>query len=462
MIGSALVILGGISRPAVGPEIVLGVRPLRFLGKISYSLYLWHWPIIVLPAYALATELPLAATVGLALVAIPVGWASQRWVEDPIRHGWFVGLVPRRNLALAGTLTLLLVASSVAVGRAAESNLAAAATEQGDAQASLDDILGPVATSAPVATPTAPTPPNTTPTGQAPTPSAATSPSASPATDEFAGPVPANLLPPLVDATEDQPAMYDDGCHVDLLATAPAGCVYGHPDGDLTVALVGDSHAAQWFPALDRLADEHGWRLLPMTKSACPAADITVWNTAFERAFTECDQWREAVFLRLADEKPDLVIMSQSRGHQLIVNGEVRGGRNARGPMQAAIGRTLARFREVAGQVALIADTPRALSDPPVCLSRHLDDILACATPREEAFNRAWSDGERATAEAAGVEFVDAASWVCPTDPCPVVIGRYLVYRDNHHVATPLVEALRTRLLAALPEPVGQAPVAGE
>ena len=143
-VGSALVILGGISQPAMGPVMVLGVRPLRFLGKISYSLYLWHWPIIVLPAYALATELPLAATVGLALVAIPVGWASQRWVEDPIRHGWFVGLVPRRNLALAGTLTLLLVASSVAVGRAVESNLATAATGLGDAEASLDDILGPI------------------------------------------------------------------------------------------------------------------------------------------------------------------------------------------------------------------------------------------------------------------------------------------------------------------------------
>ena len=283
-----------------------------------------------------------------------------------------------------------------------------------------------------------------------------------PAADEFSGPVPANLLPPLVRATDDKPAMYDDGCHVDQSATAPADCVYGHPDGDLTVALVGDSHAAQWFPALDRLADEHGWRLLPMTKSACSAADITVWNTAFERAYTECDQWREAVFRRLADEKPDLVIMSTSRGHQPIVNGEVLGGRNARGPMQAAIGRSLARFREVAGQVAMIADTPRAPSDPPVCLSRHLDDIQACATPREEAFNRAWSDGERATAEAAGVEFVDPASWVCPADPCPVVIGRYLVYRDNHHVATPLAEALRTRLLAALPEPVGQAPVTGE
>ena len=460
-VGSALVILAGISMPSGGPVLVLGTRPLRYLGKISYSLYLWHWPIIVLPAYALGMELPLAATIGLAAVAIPVGAASQRWVEDPIRHGRLVGLLPRRNLALAGGLTLALVVSSVAIGRSAEANLAAAATGQQDAEASLDDILGPVETGGPTSEP----PPSPGPVESgAPTNSPVASPSArvSPPPETFAGPVPANLLPPLVRATDDKPAMYDDGCHVDQLATAPANCVYGDPDGTLTVALLGDSHAAQWFPALDRLADEHGWRLLPMTKSACSAADVTVWNAAFERPYTECDQWREAVFQRLKDEKPDLVIISMSRGHQAIVDGEVLGGRNARAPLQAGVARTIERLQKVAGRVAMIADTPRAPTDPPVCLSRHLDDILACATPRGEALNQAWFDAERATAEAAGVAFVDPTAWVCPADPCPVVIGRYLVYRDTHHVATPLVEALRTRLRAALPEPVGEAPVTGE
>jgi peptidoglycan/LPS O-acetylase OafA/YrhL len=452
-VGSALVILGGISRPRMGAESVLGVRPLRFLGKISYSLYLWHWPIIVLPAYWLGTELPLRVTIGLAIVAIPVAWASQRWVEDPIRHGWFVGLVPRRNLALAGTLTVVLVASSVAVGRAAESNLAAAATEQGDAQASLDDILGPVARPIePTAEPSGE--PSESPVGPGRSPSPAGSLSPSPTPDKFAGPVPANLLPALVDVEDDKPVTYEDGCHADFAATAPDDCVYGDPNGSKTVVLVGDSHAAQWFPALERLAETNGWRLESMTKSACSAADVTVWNSTYERGYTECDQFREAVFDRIAHEHPALVVISTSRGHAPVVDGEPVKGAAGQAILHEAMGRSLRKLAGWADHVAVIADTPRAPADPPVCLSEHLDDVRACATPRGRAFNQGWFDAERATADAAGVDFIDSSSWVCPADPCPVVLGRYLVYRDTHHITTPLSEALATRLEAALP-PLG-------
>jgi peptidoglycan/LPS O-acetylase OafA/YrhL len=451
-VGSGLVILSGISRPSTGPELVLGRRPLRFLGKISYSLYLWHWPVIVLPAAALESELPLAARIALALIAIPIAWMSQRWVEDPFRHGRFVGLMPRRNLVSAGALTLALVVSSVAIGRSAEENLASAASGQTDAEASLDDLLGPVATPTAVAPPTSTPSPGET---AAPSPLPSVRPSASPATpepDAFAGPVPANLLPALVDATDDQPAIYDDGCHVDQGATAPADCVYGDPNGSTTVVLVGDSHAAQWFPALERLAEEQGWRLLPMTKSACSAADITVWNPALSRAYTECEAWREAVIDRIVAERPDLVLLATSRGHWPIVNGEIlKRGDEAREPMQAAIGRTIERIEDSAGAVAIIADTPRAPLDPPVCLSSHLDDVTECATPRAQAFDSDWFEAERATAEETRAGFVDMTPWVCPADPCPVVIGRYLVYRDTHHITTPYAVALRSRLLGALP-----------
>ena len=437
-IGSGLVILGGMRAPAAGPGWLLGQRPLRFLGRISYSLYLWHWPVIVLPAALIDTPLPVR--IALAVAAIPIGWASQRWIEEPIRHGRYVGVLPRRNLAVAGVLTVALVVSSAAIGRSVELGLAAAADGRTNAGDSLDDYLGPVrATPVPGEGPSAsPAPPPGSP-----------SPGANPG--RFAGPVPANLSPPLVDAPDDQPAIYGDGCHVDQAAQAPGDCAYGDADADTTVVLIGDSHAAQWFPALDALANDNGWRLLSMTKSACSGASITVYNSTFERAYTECDAWREAVFERVEAAQPDLVVMAMSRGHAPIVGGEVLRGAAAREPMLEGLRGTLDRLRGLAPQVVVIADTPRAPTDPPVCLSEHLDAVEDCATPRDQAFDPAWFAGERAAAEAAGAGFIDVTPWVCPVDPCPVVIARYLVYRDTHHLTTTFSTALRTRLAEALP-----------
>jgi peptidoglycan/LPS O-acetylase OafA/YrhL len=436
-VGSGLVILSGMSGsvPILGQ--LLGYRPLRFLGKISYSLYLWHWPVIVLPAALVATPLPLAVRVGLAILAIPIAAASQRWIEDPIRHGRFIGVVPRRNLAVAGALTAVLVLSSAAIGRTVEDGLAAAASDRGIAGDSIDDYLGPVRP-----TPSASGPPETPGTSPAP---------ASPAPDLFTGPVPANLLPSLVEAQEDQPRIYDNDCHADQLATAPRDCVYGDPDSETTVVLVGDSHAAQWFPALDRLATDNGWRLLPMTKSACSAADITTYNATLERAYTECDQWRAAVLERIEAEGTDLLILSTSRGQRPIVDGEILDGVAAQEPLQEAVARTIERLRPIVPAIAIIADTPRASVDPPVCLSEHLDDVRACATERSRALDPVWLAAEQSTATSAGATFVDPQPWVCPADPCPVVIARYLVYRDTHHLATPFSTALAPRLQAALP-----------
>jgi hypothetical protein len=101
----------------------------------------------------------------------------------------------------------------------------------------------------------------------------------------------------------------------------------------------------------------------------------------------------------------------------------------------------------------VIADTPRSVVDPPVCLSDHLDDVLACATAQARAIDENWLAGEADAAQETGATLVDPIPWVCPADPCPVVIGRYLVFRDNHHLTTPFATALRTRLEAALPLP---------
>jgi hypothetical protein len=115
-----------------------------------------------------------------------------------------------------------------------------------------------------------------------------------------------------------------------------------------------------------------------------------------------------------------------------------------------AIARSLAKLSASADHVVLIGDTPRPDGDAPACLSKHLDDVLACAQPSKSALAPDRTAADRRVAEGAGATFIDPSPWVCPTEPCPVVIGRYLVYRDTHHLTTPFARALSARLLDAL------------
>ena len=443
-VGTALAMLPGMGHPASRPVAALSWAPARLIGRISYSLYLWHWPILVLPTALAGATLPLPIRVGLMLLAIPIAYASQRWLEDPIRRGRLVGVVPRRNLALAGALSVAVATTSLGLGFVTTQRLAAAGGDPGTGDPRTG---GPEATLPAIGDLASPSAVPTTTPGPTNSPTAVSSPTAAPAPG---GPVPGNLLPPLTEARDDVPAIYENGCHLTQPETEPRECVFGVSDAAATVVLIGDSHAAQWFPALERLATERGWRLVALTKSACTPAALTVWNTTFKRAYTECDTWRAAVQDRVMEEAPELVIVVSSHPYPSVANGQ-RASADDGTALANGLAATLRSLVALADHVLLLADTPKFAVDPPECLSAHLDDVLGCSEPRATMLDPDWTAREAATAATAGAAFVDPTGWACPTDPCPAVVGRFLVYRDQHHLATPYVLALRDRLAAALP-----------
>ncbi len=471
-VGSALVIAGGFARSPLAPGRWLSMSIPRFLGRISYSLYLWHWPLLVLPAAALGTPLPWWARGALVAVAIGLAAATQRWVEDPLRRGRGIGTVPRRNLAMAGALTLVVAVTSLGVGARATSALAGTASSDATAdEQQLDAILGGLASTPPGATLPASTPPG--PTASAVAPGASTTPGSTgapsstgaptpapvagvlPAT--IGGPLPAGLRPSLAEARDDLPAPYVDGCQVSAEGTESPACTYGDPAGTRTVVVFGDSHALSWFPAVDRLAKEQGWRFVNLTKSACSSVDVSQWNANLKRVYTECDAWRASALRRIAAERPALVLVTNSRSFSAVgPDGALLEGPARTAAWRAGVARTLDRIAAVAAKVVLIADTPRSIVDVPVCLSEHRDDTLACATPVERAFSPAWLAEEKAAAASAGVGFVDPTRWVCPSGPCPAVIGNFMVFRDEHHLAPPFASALAGLLGDALTEVVAQ------
>ena len=469
--GTAMAVAAGTRAAAPLHARVLGWGPFRYVGRISYSLYLWHWPVLVLVPIALGGPLPLAGRIALVLlVAVPLAALSQRFVEDPLRRGRLIGTVTRRNLAFAGALSLAVAVGAAGVGAVTAARLGGTAAApdlgDGDALAGLVPTDPPIPATAPGSSSPGggsaaprPTPtPTSTPGIGVPTPTPAASPggsgapgpSALPATPD--GPVPGNLLPSLAAVRSDSPRIYAEGCHLDAATTVSPPCVYGDPSSSTTVVLFGDSHAAQWFPALERIATDRGWRLVSLTKSACTAADVTVWSATLGRAYAECDAWRRSAMERIAAERPALIVVSDSRGVRPIVNGETLVG-DAGGPALAdGLHRTLDVLRPLAGEVAVIGVTPEAPDDPPACLSENPGSVLACATPVDRAVDAAWLATEAAVAEKADATYIDPTAWVCPTGPCPAVIGRFLVYRDTHHLATPFAAALASRLAGRLPD----------
>jgi peptidoglycan/LPS O-acetylase OafA/YrhL len=433
--GAALVIAGGLRRPLGPVSAILATPPMQWIGGISYSLYLWHWPVLILPAAAI--DAPLPGPVRLALVGLTfvLAAASRRWVEDPIRFGRVARFRPSRALALAGATSLAVAILALGAGRLAG--------PPGVVQARATPVEVVLPTTAPTSVPSTSGRP-----GETPSTTSSSAPATRPPTP--AGGVPADLVPSLAAVRDDIPVIYADACHAEARETTPGTCVYGDADSSTTVFLVGDSHAAQWFPTFDRLSAEHGWRLVSMTKSACPTADVAVYHTTLKREYTECAAWRAAVVERVRREQPAMVVISDSRGSWLWLDGESVPSTDREDLWAAGLRRAIGSMA-AAGSVVVLGDTPNPKGDPPVCLSDHMDDALACATPSSKAMDAERTASERAVAEATGAMFIDPGAWVCPTEPCPVVIGDVLVFRDGHHMTTPFARALAPYLDRLLP-----------
>jgi peptidoglycan/LPS O-acetylase OafA/YrhL len=453
-LGAAAVVLAGARRWSTG--VLLERSVTRFFGRISYSLYLVHWPILVLPAagLALGEELPLEARVGLVGLSIVVAIACQRWVEEPFHRGRRFSLPARRTLSLAGTAiaATVILAAGVAVG--AEGRIGPGGPDGGvavvdpspspDDRPSADPSPAPLASGRPGTSPAAspgPTASSGAPASAEPSPSPSPSPSPRPPVGPIA--LPADVRPALGRARADMEPLLHDGCLLGATATKLRDCVYGDPEGTTTIALVGDSHAAQWFPALERIAIDRGWRLVALTKVSCRFVDLPQISRELKREYTECYAWRRSVIARLKELNPALTVVSVTRGMEPTIdadNDPTRQG-TAMGPM----------FDGVPGRLAIIVDTPQSRYDVPACISSHVDDVRACQTPRGEAFNWRYLKLERAAAKATGGTIVDLSDDICPYDSCPVLLDGMIIYRDSHHLTATFAASLAGPLESALP-----------
>jgi hypothetical protein len=266
--------------------------------------------------------------------------------------------------------------------------------------------------------------------------------------DQLPDSLPDALIPPLTSVTEDNPSVYELGCHQNQRLDGARMCEYGPTDGP-TVALVGDSHSAQWVPAFEEIVAEEGWHFVSFSKSACPFGLMMVGLDG--GTYDSCLAWNNNVIDRLIVEvRPDLVISTASVTN-LPVNpdGSIPDSMEERVEMyRSGLTEAVARLTAEGIPVVLMADTPRPGRDIPECLASE-ESISECSRARDEA---EIENIHQVVASELGLPFVDMTDHICTPDVCPAVIDGVIVWRDDGHLTATYSAMLAPVLLNALPD----------
>ena len=395
-IGTALLIVAGDVR--LGFFRGLNAQWLTWIGDRSYSIYLWHWPLVVF--YTVGTEtVGLMDGLGLLALTLVLSHLCYEHIEQRYRHGQANGEWKPLAYGLASIVGCVAAAGALQYSIVSQ---AAIHVDMADAR-----YPGPAAllTSAPV-------------------------------------PDGVDAIPSLAALKRDLPVVYAEKCHQNQTDVEPISCTLGDPDGETIMAITGDSHAAHWVPALDRVAKASGAKLLTFTKSACAFSRVEVRTQG--KPYTSCGEWRENVIDRIKELGVDTLFTSQSRYSYVDENKMAEGLRSV-----------WAELVDAGVEVVPIRDTPWMQFEPGDCLAA--GDPSLCTTPRREA--EASDVFSQAASTIDGLRVIDMTDGICGPDTCTAIVGNIIVWRDNHHLSATYSEALGPYLAQqlGLPIPTGAA-----
>jgi peptidoglycan/LPS O-acetylase OafA/YrhL len=402
--GACCVIAAGRTGSKVGADAILASRPLAYIGDISYSLYLWHWPLLIFYR-AIFNEVEAGLWAGLAILAISIvlSAATQRYIEQPFINLERTTANPWPWLAQAAAAGIMTLS-------------AAGGWYLYVAKVKHDEIAAPL--------------------------DLATHPGAL-AFDRPATSTGADIRPGPLWVRDDKPVAYDDGCHQSLESSKLVTCVYGDKDAPISIAIVGGSHSLMWLPAFQEIAARRDLKIITMTKSSCLFSSAYVGGiVAFK---DQCATWNKQALAKLLELKPSAVFTIATRGsgsEETIPQAYVD-------PWRALAGAGI--------QVIAIRDTPWMMFDVAECVEIAGADAAACSRPRKSMLADV-NPIQRAKDLPSNVRYIDLSRYFCSAEICPPVAGNVLIYSDVHHITATYARTLSPALEEAVFSALRSAP----
>ncbi len=400
VVSTAIVIAGGVLAHRGSAELLLKLWPFQKIGEVSYSWYLWHWPVLILLPYILKETPTTKDVVFAVLLSLVFASVSYVIVERPIRQKEILSIRPLRGFVMGGFVSMLVALVSllaVVFG-------ASAVTGSGESvllpdKVNADSLAAVVKKSIGITN------------------------------------APSNLTPSVSDVAKDRHPIYSNGCHLRLADSTVKNCEFGDLSSSKTIVLYGDSHAAHWLPALEQAAKDRHWKLVLMTKDACASPQVPIsLKELGNRQYSECDNWRTDSIKSIEKIKPALVVVSfnSTVSSSLLVDTITPVDKQ----WSIALSSLVVKIRNAGSQAVFLEDTPWPKSKVPVCVSEHMTSVNACMRSRQQAVAEPLRrEGMKISAKNAGARVVDPTPWLC-ADSCPVIIGNLLVYRDQSHLTT--------------------------
>jgi peptidoglycan/LPS O-acetylase OafA/YrhL len=415
VVGTLLVIASGPVGPRWSPNQVVAAGPIQFIGDISYSLYLWHWPLIVL-APALVTHT--LGTVDKAVIfALAVGFAyfTKKFVEDPGRSKLLPGANPRR--------VFFAMAASVAVGSAVCGGLVLSLGQAQDSEAAkLQSLAGQPCYGAR----------SLDPQGDC---------------KERFGPPQVNGVGP-----NETPWFNAPECQVAanpiVVQDRKLLTVCDFTDGEkssATVWLVGDSHAEQWKTAIYELARLHKWTLKESLLGGCPFIDakrvaFMGVQSADPQLQQRCLEWGKKLTARIRSEQPDMIFAAAFGAEETVDDGT---GRSQSEQYNDGVTERLQQWADADLRIYVLRDTPLTLHrSSPDCVALNRDNPLVCANARSEALVPDPIADAALAMNHPKIDVLDLSDQFCDAQTCHAVIGGLPVYYDTDHVSRSYMHSL--------------------
>lgn len=401
-LAAACVLVAGTTGSRIGVDRFLGSKPVVKLGDMSYSLYLWHWPILVifLASDGSASAGFLSGTL-IILASVLLAALTTRWVEKPVREWRWSNKRPQRAVAVVA-LSMALGAIPALTWQLYVDARAAEAAAQSEANNPGARALAPGFT--------------------------------------YEGDPDPQVIP-LLDQLNKQWGPSGGRCEGEWLPSnleLVDHCYQFEPTSDpqKTVLVVGDSHMQQWNGAIHPVAQNEGWRVISLVRGGCSFGDKR------PTADSWCNERNENALDYILEHKPDAVFTVSTKAAAGTTGETIVEG------YEPAVRKITSAAIPVVG----IRDNPRLNFHPPTCISKKGAEHPDCNPAREDLVPAV--PAHEPLADVPGLELIDMTDRICAPDICPIIVGNVLVFMDEHHVTRTymgtLADEFGRRVIAAL------------